>query len=64
VAPLEYKVVETSSVTDEVLEGILNEWTAKGWGLEGIHFAMREASKRPAMAFLTFTREGGPPDEA
>ena len=52
-----YKVVETSSVTDEELESILNEWTARGWTLDGIRFAMRESSKRPAMAFVTFTRE-------
>ncbi len=52
-----YKVVETSDVTDEALEAILNEWTPQGWKLESIQFAMREASKRPAMAFVTFTRE-------
>jgi len=51
-----YKVVETSLVTDEALEKILNEWTAQGWHFEGMQFAMREASKRPAMAFLLFTR--------
>src|SRR6185295_4387856 len=34
-----------------------NEWTAKGWGLDGVQFAMRESSKRPAMAFVFFTRE-------
>ena len=28
---LRYKVVETSSVTDEELERIFNEWTARGW---------------------------------
>jgi len=54
-----YKVVETSLVTDEALEKILNEWTAQGWHFEGVQFAMREASKRPAMAFVLFTREGG-----
>ncbi len=53
---LEYKVVETSLVTDDALEGILNEWTATGWHYESIQFAMREASKRPAMAFVLFTR--------
>ncbi len=53
---LEYKVVETSLVTDDALEGILNEWTAAGWHYENIQFAMREASKRPAMAFVLFTR--------
>ncbi len=54
---LRYKVVETSSVTDEELEKILNEWTSQGWRLDTIHFAMRESSKRPAMAFVSFTRE-------
>jgi hypothetical protein len=55
--PQQYKVVETSSVSDEELETILNEWTAKGWTLETIHFAMRESSKRPSMAFVLFTRD-------
>ena len=53
---LRYKVVETSLVTDEELEKILNEWTPQGWHFEGMQFAMREASKRPAMAFVLFTR--------
>lgn len=52
-----YKVVELPNVTDEDLEATLNEWTARGWQLDGVHFAMRESSKRPAMAFVTFTRE-------
>ena len=52
-----YKVVETSSVTDEELERILNEWTRQGYRLEGMQFAMRDGSKRPSMAFVTFTRE-------
>ena len=55
-AETEYKVVETSSVTDVVLERIINETVAKGWLLESIQFAMRESSKRPAMAFVLFTR--------
>ena len=54
---LRYKVVECSSPTDEDLEGVVNEWIEKGWRFEGFHFAMRESSKRPAMAFVTFTRE-------
>ncbi len=53
-----YKVVEISTVTDEEIERVLNEWTARGWRFEGIHFAMRDASRRPAMAFVTFTRDG------
>lgn len=51
-----YKVVETSDVSDEALEQILNEWVAEGWSFEGFHFAMRDSSKRPSMAFVTFTR--------
>jgi hypothetical protein len=61
--PIRYKVVETSAVTDAELEEILNEWTARGWMLDGIHFAMRDASKRPAMAFVTFTREASGSEE-
>lgn len=51
-----WKIVETSSVTDESLESIVNDWTARGWTFEGMQFAMRESSKRPAMAFVLFTR--------
>ena len=51
-----YKVVETSTVTDEELERILNEWTAQGWRLDSIQFVVREASKRPSMAFVLFTK--------
>ncbi|HEX9576667.1 MAG TPA: DUF4177 domain-containing protein [Myxococcales bacterium] len=51
-----WKIVETSSVTDENLEAIVNEWTAQGWTFDGMQFAMRESSKRPAMAFVVFTR--------
>ncbi|MEE2703025.1 MAG: DUF4177 domain-containing protein [Myxococcota bacterium] len=55
-AESEYKVIETSRVTDEELERILNEQLPRGWELEGIRFAMHESSKRPTMAFLFFTR--------
>ena len=54
---MQYKVVETGTVTDQELETLLNELTGKGWKLDGIQFAMRESSKRPSMAFLVFTRE-------
>lgn len=53
---IRYKVVESSTVTDEALEEIINEWVGRGWQLDGIQFAMRESSKRPAMAFVLFTR--------
>ena len=54
---LRYKVVETSSVTDEDLEEILNEWTARGWIYDGMRFVVSEVSRRPTMAFVTFTRD-------
>ena len=54
--PILYKVVETSDVTDTELEKLLNQWTAQGWSFDTMQFAMRESSKRPSMAFLTFTR--------
>jgi hypothetical protein len=57
----EYRVVETSEVTDVELTRILNEMTVDGWLLDGIHFAMRESSRRPAMAFLLFCRADAMP---
>ncbi len=51
-----YKIVETMVVTDESLETIINEWVGQGWVFDGVQFAMRESSKRPAMAFVAFTR--------
>jgi hypothetical protein len=62
VGGLLYKVVETSDVSDVELERILNETTAEGWTFDTLHFAMRESSRRPAMAFLTFTRPAGAED--
>lgn len=56
---IEYKVTELSVVTDESIEDVLNCWTAKGWHFDGIQFVVREASKRPAMAFVLFTRKAG-----
>ena len=54
---LRYKVVEIGTVTDDEIEKTLNEWTAEGWTFDTIQFAMRDSSKRPSMAFVTFTRE-------
>ena len=59
---LRYKVVELSSVGDEEVEEVLNEWAGKGWRFDAMNFAMRESSKRPSMAFITFTREDGTED--
>jgi hypothetical protein len=52
-----YKVVETQTVTDDVLEELINRWVAEGWQLDGVKFAMSEASRRPSMAFILFVRE-------
>ncbi len=54
---LHWKVVELSSVTDDAIESCLNEWTQQGWTFENMQFAMRDSSKRPSMAFISFTRE-------
>ena len=54
---IEYKVAETSSVTDDELEKVINGWVGKGWSFDSIHFVVRDASRRPSMAFLMFTRE-------
>lgn len=51
-----YKVVELTTVTDEEIEKVINEWIDRDWILDTIQFAMRDASKRPAMAFILFTR--------
>ncbi len=56
---LTYKVVEIGTVTEDVIEETLNDWSSKGWNFDGLQFAMRESSKRPAMAFALFTREAG-----
>jgi hypothetical protein len=55
-AALRYKVVEVSPVAEETLEKALNERVGEGWGVESVHFVMREGSHRPAMAYLFFTR--------
>ena len=54
---LQYKVVELSTVDEGSLEETVNAHVLQGWNLDGIQFAMRESSKRPAMAFVFFTRE-------
>ena len=54
-----YKVIEVTTVTDEELERVINEWVSQGWTLDGIQFAMSESSKRPSMAFVMFVKNGG-----
>lgn len=57
---LEYKFVELSIVTDESLEQVVNEWVGRGWLFDGVRFVTSEASRRPQMAFVSFTREREP----
>jgi hypothetical protein len=54
--PIKYNVVETSEVTEDAIEKIVNDWVGRGWRFESMQFAMREASRRPSMAFLFFVR--------
>ena len=54
---LVYKVVELSSVSDQEIESILNQWSSLGWSFDTMQFAMRESSRRPAMASICVTRE-------
>jgi hypothetical protein len=58
---LHYKVVEIPVVTDEAIEAVLNQWTAQGWQFDSLQFVVREASKRPSMAFILFIRQDRPP---
>ncbi len=54
---LRYKVVEINTVSEDVIEETLNEWTANGWHYDTMQFAMRESQKRPSMAFIIFTKD-------
>ncbi len=51
-----YKVVETSTVHDQSLENIINEWVGQGWTLDSIQFVQQASTRRPVMAFILFTR--------
>jgi len=60
---MQYKVIETSEVTGESLEEILNRWTAEGWRYDGMQFVVKESARRPSMAFILFVKED-PEDDA
>jgi hypothetical protein len=53
---VQYKVVEISAVTDETIEHVINLWVTQGWAFDQIQFVVRDASRRPSMAFLFFVR--------
>jgi hypothetical protein len=56
---MQYKVVETSDVTEDSLEEILNRWVAEGWRYDGMQFVVKESARRPSMAFVLFVKEEG-----
>jgi hypothetical protein len=53
---MKYKVIETSEVTEDSLEEILNRWTALGWRYDGMQFVVKESARRPSMAFILFVK--------
>ena len=53
---VKFKVVELSTVTDDELERVVNEWTGQGWTLDMVNYVTQPSSKRPVMAFIYFTR--------
>jgi len=55
---MQYKVVETSQVTEDSLQEILNRWTAEGWRYDGMQFVVKESARRPSMAFVLFVKGG------
>ncbi|MBF8258127.1 MAG: hypothetical protein HW377_501 [Actinobacteria bacterium] len=55
-AGTEYKVAELTDVTDQAVEEMLNRWTSEGYRFESIHFVTQPGNRRPAMAFIFFTR--------
>ena len=46
---MKYKVVETSEVTEDSLEEILNHWTAEGWRYDGMQFVVKESARRAGL---------------
>ena len=54
---MKYKVIETSEVTEDSLEEILNRWTVEGWRYDGMQFVVKESARRPSMAFILFVKE-------
>jgi len=54
---IECRVRETMDVSEENLTSLVNEMLAAGYYLDAMHFAMRESSKRPSMAFLIFYKD-------
>jgi len=52
--------VELADVCDRAVEEALNAAAADGWRFESVHFVTQPGNRRPAMAFLFFTRDAPP----
>jgi len=52
-----WRVVEVSDVCDRAVEDALNAAAGDGWRFESVHFVTQPGNRRPAMAFLFFTRD-------
>ncbi len=52
-----WRVVELTDVCDRAVEEALNAAAGAGWRFESVHFVTQPGSRRPAMAFLFFTRD-------
>lgn len=61
---MQYKVIETSDVTAESLEEILNERTKEGWRFDGMQFVVKESARRPTMVFVLFVKKDDPENES
>lgn len=54
---LAYKIIETTEVTADKLEELVNEWALEGWELDGFQFVTPHDAVRPAMAFVIFSTQ-------
>lgn len=55
-----WRVVELTDVCDRTIEEALNAATGDGLRFESVHFVTQPGNRRPAMAFLFFTRDALP----
>lgn len=55
-----WRVAELTEVNDRTIEEAMNAATGGGWRFESVHFVTQPGNRRPAMAFLFFTRDALP----
>jgi hypothetical protein len=49
--------MELTDVSDRAVEEALNSAAGDGWRFDSVHFVTQPGNRRPAMAFLFFTRD-------